>query len=62
MPSRWFDDHPWLGVIVALLCSLVSAYWAVYLRHGSLMAVVDWVFAVLGFLAFLGLLLNALSD
>ena len=47
---------------LALLCGLANAYEAVYIRPNSLRNIVDWVFAVVSFLAFLGLSLNAISD
>jgi ABC-type enterochelin transport system permease subunit len=46
----------------ALLCSVANAYEAIHVRPNSLMSIVDWAFALIGFLAFLGLLLSALSN
>jgi hypothetical protein len=62
MSGKWLEKHPWLVAFGALLCSLANAYEAVYVRPNSLMSIVDWAFALVGFLAFLGLLLSALSD
>jgi len=62
MSNKWWNKHPWLTAIAALLCGLVNGYEAVYVRPNSLMAIVDGAFAVGGFLAFLGLSLSALSD
>jgi hypothetical protein len=39
-----------------------NGYEAVYLRPDSPMAIVDGAFAIGGFIAFVGLLLSALSD
>lgn len=62
MSGKWFERHPWLLALGALLCSLANAYEAMYVRPNSLMSIVDWAFALVGFLAFVGLLLSALSD
>jgi hypothetical protein len=62
MSEKWHDRHPWLIAIGALLCSLANAYEAIYIRPNSLMSIIDWAFAVVVFLAFLGLLLKAISD
>ncbi len=62
MSEGWFDKHPGLAASLALLCGLANAYEAVYIRPNSLRSIVDWVFAVVSFLAFLGLSLNAISD
>ena len=62
MSEKWYDRHPWLIAVGALLCSLANAYEAIYLRPNSLMSIIDWAFAVVCFLAFLGLLLKAISD
>ena len=62
MSYGWFDKHPWLAVVGALLCSLANGYEAIYIRPGSLMSIVDWAFARVSFLAFLGLSLQAISD
>lgn len=58
----WVDTHPWLSAGGALLCCIVFAGAAHYLHPNSLMNFVDWTWAALSFLAFLGLFLNALSD
>jgi hypothetical protein len=60
--KSWWKRNPWLPPIGALVCGLVNGYEAVYVRPNSPMSIVDGVFAVLGFLAFLGLSLSALSD
>jgi len=44
------------------LCCIVFACSAHYLHPNSLMNFLDWTWAALSFLAFLGLFLNALSD
>jgi hypothetical protein len=62
MSDGWFEKHPWLAASLALLSGLANAYEAVYIRPNSLMSMVDWAFAVVSFLAFLGLLLTAISD
>ena len=62
MTGKWFERHPWLVAFGALLVGLANAYEAVYVRPNSLMSIIDWIFAVVGFLAFLGLSLSALSD
>ena len=60
--SSWVDTHPRLSAGGALLCCVVFAGAAHYLHPNSLMNLVDWTWAALSLLAFLGLLLNALSD
>jgi hypothetical protein len=62
MSYGWFDKHAWLSACVALLCGLGNAYEAIYMRPDSLMSIIDWVFAVVSFLAFLGLSLNGISN
>jgi hypothetical protein len=60
--NNWWDKHPWLTAFGALLCGLVNGYEVVYLRPDSPMAIVDGAFAIGGFIAFVALLLSALSD
>ena len=60
--SSLVDTHPWLSAGSALLCCVLFAGAAHYLHPNSLMNFVDWTWAALSFLAFLGLSLNALSD
>jgi len=60
--SSWVDRHPWLGAGVALLCCIAFASAGHYLHPNSLMNFVDWLWAAMSLLAFLGLFLNALSD
>jgi len=62
MSYKWLDKHPWIAPIGALLCGLANGYEAVYVRPNSLMSLVDGAFAIVGFLAFLGLSLSAISD
>jgi hypothetical protein len=62
MSNGWWNKHPWLTAIAALLCAVGNGYEAVYVRPNSPMAIVDGAFAIVGFLAFLGLSLSALSD
>ena len=62
MSNSWWNKHPWLTAIVALLCALGNAYEAVYVRPNSPMAIVDGAFAIIALLAFFGLSLSALSD
>jgi len=62
MSGKWPERHPWLVAFGALLCSVANAYEAIYVRPNTLMSLVDRAFALVGFLAFLGLLLTALSD
>jgi hypothetical protein len=62
MFKNWVDRHPWLIAIAALLCGVANTYEGVYIRPGSLMSIVDWVFAALGLLVFLALSLKAVSD
>ena len=62
MFKNWWKKHPWLTALAALVCGLVNGYEAVYVRPNSPMAIVDWAFAIGGFIAFLGLFLSALSD
>jgi hypothetical protein len=60
--NNWWDKDPWLTAFGALLCGLVNGYEVVYLRPDSPMAIVDGAFAIGGFIAFVALLLSALSD
>jgi hypothetical protein len=62
MSHKWLNKHPWFAPIGALLCGLVNAYEAIYVRPNSPMSIIDGAFAVGGFLAFLGLSLSAISD
>jgi len=62
MSNDWRKKHPWLTAFGALLGGLVNGYEAVYVRPNSPMAIVDGAFAIGCFIAFLGLLLSALSD
>jgi hypothetical protein len=62
MSDGWFEKHPWLVASLALLCGLANAYEAAYIRPDNLLSLVDWGLAIVGFLTFLGLLLNAISD
>jgi len=59
---RWDDKHPWLAAGGALLGCVVFVCAARYLHPDGFMNFVDWTWAVIGFLAFLGLSLNARSD
>jgi hypothetical protein len=60
--SSLVDIHPGLSAGTALLGCVGFAAAAHYLHPNSLMNFVDWTWAALSFLAFLGLFLNALSD
>jgi hypothetical protein len=62
MSDGWLERHPWLATGFALMCGLANLYEAIYIRPDSVMSIVDWVFGVVGLMAFLGLLVNALSD
>lgn len=54
--------HPWLPPLGALLCALANAYEAIYVRPNSLMSLIDWAFAIIAFIAFLGLTVSVVSD
>jgi hypothetical protein len=60
--SWWWRQNPWLPPLGALLICLANGYEALYIRPNSPMAIVDWLFAIGGFIAFLGLSLSVLSD
>jgi hypothetical protein len=62
MFKNWWNKHPWLPALAALMCGMVNGYEALHVRPNSPMAIVDWAFAIVGFIAFLGLFLSALSD
>jgi len=62
MSNKWLNRRPWIAPIGALLCGLANAYEAIYVRPNSLMSLVDGAFAIVSFLAFLGLSLSAISD
>jgi hypothetical protein len=60
--SPWVDTHPRLSASGALLSCVSFACAAHYLHPDGLMNFVDWTWAAMSFLAFLGLSLNAISD
>ena len=62
MSAGWFDKHPGLAASLALLCGLQTPTKPFISAPIRLWSIVDWVFALVSFLAFLGLSLHAISD
>lgn len=60
----WLFDtkHPLRAAIFCLVVALGNAYEAVYIRPSSFMSIVDWIFVVGGFLGFVVLILEAITD
>jgi hypothetical protein len=62
----WFGRlqhrHPWLTAVGVLLGTLAILYEALYIHGNSVLNIFDWPFVVIGFIAFIGLVLEAISD
>jgi hypothetical protein len=61
--KRQFEKHGWLWPLVAFLCTVGSLY--AYRDHSGtspLASVLDLAFAIVGGIAFVGLLLSWISD
>jgi hypothetical protein len=61
--SKLFKDHPWLWPIVALVCAVGNLYaYHIHSDTSPVASFFDLAFAIVGFLAFFGLLVTFLSS
>ncbi len=61
--DRFFKRHPLLIALLMLALGLANLYEAVYTHAGDkFLAGIDWLFVVIGFAAFIGLLYKGMSE
>ena len=61
--DKFFRRHPLLIAFVMLALGLGNLYEAVYIHAGDkFLAGIDWLFVLIGFAAFIGLLYKGMSE
>jgi hypothetical protein len=61
--GKLFEDHPWLWPLVALVCVVANLYaYHVHSNTSPMASFFDLAFAIVGLLAFFGLLAAFLSN
>ncbi len=61
--DRFFRRHPLLIALVMLALGLGNLFEAVYMHTGDkFLAGIDWLFVLIGFTAFIGLLYKGMSE